>query len=63
MGLLFLLPGGLLQAQEASMKTFDYPENGTDAVATFTAVDPEGASPIVWSLPDITTEITEPVSR
>ena len=49
-GLLFLLPGGLLQAQEASMKTFDYTENGTDPVATFTAEDPEEASPIVWSL-------------
>ena len=49
-GLLFLLPGGLLQAQEASIKTFDYTENGTDPVATFTAEDPEEASPIVWSL-------------
>ena len=44
------------------VKVIPYPENGTDAVATFTAVDPEGASPIVWSLPDITTEITEPVT-
>ena len=26
-----------------------YPENGTDPVATYTAVDPEGAG-IVWSL-------------
>ena len=47
LGLLFLLPGGLLQAQDAG--TIEYPENGTGAVATFTAVDPEGES-IVWSL-------------
>ena len=42
-GLLFLLAW----AQDA--ETIDYPENGTDAVATFTAIDPEGES-IVWSL-------------
>ena len=46
-GLLFLLPGGPLQAQESS--TIRYPENGTGAVATFTAVDPEGES-VTWSL-------------
>ena len=46
-GLLFLLPGGLLQAQESA--TIMYPENGTEPVATFTAVDPEGKD-IVWSL-------------
>ncbi len=46
-GLLFLLPGGLLQAQDA---TIEYAENGEDAVATFTAVDPEGATPISWSI-------------
>ncbi len=46
--LLFLLPGGPLHAQEAAIS---YPENGTGAVATFTAVDPEGKS-IVWSLAD-----------
>ena len=38
-GLLFLLPGGALHAQES---TIMYPENGTHPVATFTAVDPEG---------------------
>ena len=48
-GLLFLLPGGLLQAQSAE-QFFDYPENGTGYVATFTASDPEGAMPVVWSL-------------
>ena len=47
MGLLFLLPGGPLQAQESA--TIMYPENGTEPVATFTAVDPEGKD-IVWSL-------------
>ena len=36
---------GPLQAADAP----DYPENGTGAVATFTAEDPEGES-IVWSL-------------
>ena len=45
--MLFLLPGGLLQAQDAG--PIEYPENGTGAVATFTAVDPEGDS-IMWSL-------------
>ena len=44
--LMFMLPGGLLHAQTAAI---EYPENGTGPVATFTAIDPEGAS-IVWSL-------------
>ena len=44
--LLFLLPGGLLHAQEAAIQ---YPENGTGPVATYTAVDPEEAE-IVWEL-------------
>ena len=44
--LLFLLPGGPLHAQDAAIP---YPENDTGAVATLTAVDPEGES-IVWSL-------------
>ena len=47
-GLLFLLPGGLLHAQDADGPIM-YAENGTGAVATLTAVDPEGKS-IVWSL-------------
>ena len=46
--LLFLLPGGLVWAQDADGPIM-YAENGTGAVATFTAVDPEGES-IVWSL-------------
>ena len=50
--LLFLLPGGLVQAQSAE-QFFTYPENGNDPVATFTASDPEGAMPVVWSLTDM----------
>ena len=45
-GLLFLLPGGPLHAQEAAI---EYAENGTGPVATYTAVDPEGTA-IKWSL-------------
>ena len=45
--LLFLLPGSPLQAQDDG--TIEYAENGTDPVATYTAVDPEGAA-IAWSL-------------
>ena len=41
-----MLPGGPLQAQES---TIDYAENDGSPVATYTAVDPEGAE-IVWSL-------------
>ena len=47
-GLLFLLPGGLLQAQ-SSDGAIMYPENGTGPVATYTASDPEGAM-VRWSL-------------
>ena len=47
-GLLFLIPGGPLHAQDADGPIM-YAENGTGAVATFTAVDPEGES-IIWSL-------------
>ena len=45
--LLFLLPGGPLHAQEAAIQ---YPENGTGPVATYTAVDPEGADITSWTL-------------
>ena len=34
------------------MRTVEYVENGTASVARFTASDPEGATPIFWSLPD-----------
>ena len=47
--LLYLLPGGLAQAQQAQ-QSFTYAENGTGPVATFAATDPEGVTPIVWSL-------------
>ena len=47
-GVLFLLPGGLLQAQESSSIMF--PENSEDAVATFTAMDPEGVTSLTWSV-------------
>ncbi len=46
-GLLFLLPGGLLQAQNDGM--IEYAENGMDAVETFTADDPEDRK-VYWSL-------------
>ena len=39
-GLLFLLPGGLLQAQDDG--TIEYAENGTDPVATYTGMTPRG---------------------
>ena len=45
-GLLFLLPGGLVWAQDAD-GTIMYAENGTGPVATYTAVDPEG-DVIIW---------------
>ena len=44
--LLFLLPGGPLQAQDSSIT---YEENGTESLATFTGSDPEGR-PVYWSL-------------
>ena len=48
LGLLFLLPGGLLQAQETT--TIEYEENDTAPVATYTAVDPEMTAITSWSL-------------
>ena len=47
-GLLFLLPGGLLQAQDDG--TIMYAENGMGPVATYTAVDPEMTEIVSWSL-------------
>ena len=43
------VPGGSVQAQQAAT-TVQYNENDTVPVITLTATDPEGASPIVWSL-------------
>ena len=54
-GLLFLLPGGLLQAQDDG--TIEYAENGTDPVATYTGLDPEGR-PVYWSLLAVIDETT-----
>ena len=48
-GLLFLLPGGPLQAQDAN-GPIEYDENGTGPVATYTAVDPEGTAITSWTL-------------
>ena len=45
-GLMLLMPGSPLHAQESSIP---YDENGTGPVATFTATDPEG-QPVFWSL-------------
>ena len=45
-GMLFLLPGGSVLAQEAAI---EYAENGDGPVATYTAVDPEGTA-VKWSL-------------
>ncbi len=49
MGLFALTTAPSAEAQEDST-TIEYAENGKDPVATFTAVDPEGVTPIVWSL-------------
>ena len=49
LGLLFLLPGGPLQAQDSG--TIMYAEDRTDAVATYTAADPEmPGDAIKWNL-------------
>ena len=48
-GLLFLLPGGLVHAQDADGPIM-YAENGTGPVATYTAVDPEMTAIASWSL-------------
>ena len=45
--LLFLLPGGPLQAQDDAI---EYPENGDTAVATYSATDPDGSEIVSWSL-------------
>ena len=49
LALLFLMPGGPLHAQDDG--TIPYPENGMDAVATFTGTDPEERM-VYWSLAD-----------
>ncbi len=47
--LLFLLPGGSVLAQDDN-GAIEYAENGTGPVATYTAVDPEGADITSWTL-------------
>ena len=44
-----MLPVGLLHAQDTD-DTIEYSENGTDPVATYNAVDPEGAAITSWTL-------------
>ena len=46
--LMFMLPVGSLHAQTPD--TIEYPENGTGAVATFTAIDPEQTAIMSWTL-------------
>ena len=58
LSLLFLMPGGYAQAQQAQ-QSFTYAENGTGPVATFAATDPEGVTPIVWSLLDVEGAVNE----
>ena len=47
--LLFLLPGGLVQAQN-DVYIDAYPENSKEPVATLTATDPESVRTIVWEV-------------
>ena len=55
---LLLSSVGPLQAQEDS--TIEYPENGTGAVAAYTAVDPEKMGAVTWSLKgDVATDDDE----
>ena len=46
-GLVLMLPGGLLHAQEAN--TIDYAENGTAPVATFSSTDADDDT-IMWRI-------------
>ena len=48
LGLVLSLSSGLARAQD---NTIEYAENGTDPVATFSAVDPEGETPVEWFIP------------
>ena len=48
-GLLFLIPGGPLHAQDADGPIM-YAENGTGPVATYSATDPEETAITSWSL-------------
>ena len=59
-GLLFLLPGGHLQAQDGDAR-MEYAENGTDPVATYTGIDPEGRK-IYWSLATVGVDLSDPAN-
>ena len=50
-GLLFLMPDGLLQAQETA-ESITFYENSEDPVVTLTAWDPERVTPIRWAILD-----------
>ena len=52
-GLMLMLPGSPLHAQDAN--TIEYPENGTGPVATFSSEDPDGDT-ITWSIVGSTDE-------
>ena len=45
-----LLTASVVRAQQDDSMDIEYAENGDGPVATFTAVDPEGATPITWSI-------------
>ena len=47
--LLFLLPGGLVQAQQTA-ETYYHQENDDNPVVTLSATDPEGVAPIYWDI-------------
>ena len=47
--LLFLLPGGILQAQQTA-ETYYHQENDDNPVVTLSATDPEGVTPIYWDI-------------
>ena len=59
--LLFLLPGGLVQAQN-DVYIDAYPENSKEPVATLTATDPENVRTIVWEVVPAATPYPEGVA-
>ena len=57
LSLLFLMNGGLAQAQD-NLRVVEYDEGGTEPVLTLSAEDPEGVTPVVWSLVTVATDFT-----
>ena len=49
LSLLFLMSGGILQAQQTA-ETYYYNENSDEPVVTLSANDPEGVTPIQWDI-------------